>query len=199
MSGVFQTTDPPSPSLPDECVVYPPAIGAGGGHTRRAVRGVGGQQFGRRQTLSLYSIYVSTLCTEYKDANKRVQADKSNLYNRAKFRQNGGCGYVLKPLLQRQKSLYSTLHLRLVKDIQVRAEKVGGKIILGAMDQITVMMPNPKARLFLKITCKGIWRQVYNSCRCSPHNLIPSPRYTLYKYIPLYLFTQGRGGGEINQ
>jgi hypothetical protein len=21
------------------------------------------------------------------------------------------------------------------------------------------------------------------------------PRYTLYKYIPLYLFTQGRGGG----
>jgi hypothetical protein len=37
---------------------------------------------------------------------------------------------------------------------------------------------------------------VYNSCICSPHNLIPSPLcYILYKYIDLYLFTQVRGGG----
>ncbi len=43
----------------------------------------------------------------------------------------------------------------------------------------------------------GIWPNytVYNSCICSPHNPIPSPRYTLYKYIPLYLFKQGRGDG----
>jgi hypothetical protein len=36
---------------------------------------------------------------------------------------------------------------------------------------------------------------VYNSCICSPHNPIP-PCYTLYKYIELYLFTQGRERGE---
>ena len=49
-----------------------------------------------------------------------LQADKNNVYNRAKFRQNGGCGYVLKPLLQRQKSLYSALHLRNIRNIKVR-------------------------------------------------------------------------------
>ncbi len=27
-------------------------------------------------------------------------------------------------------------------------------------------------------------------------DLPPSPRYTLYEYIPLYFFTQGRGVGE---
>jgi hypothetical protein len=37
---------PPSPSPPGECV--PPAFVAGGGQTRRAERGMGGQYFGRR-------------------------------------------------------------------------------------------------------------------------------------------------------
>ncbi len=37
MSDVFQNIDPPPPSLPGKCV--PPAIGAGGGHTRWAERG----------------------------------------------------------------------------------------------------------------------------------------------------------------
>jgi hypothetical protein len=41
MSLVFQNIDLPPPSPPGECV--PPALG--GGHTRRAERGVGGQYF----------------------------------------------------------------------------------------------------------------------------------------------------------
>ncbi len=48
MSLVFQNIDPPTPSPPGECV--PPAYVGGGGHTRRAERGVGGQYFGRRET-----------------------------------------------------------------------------------------------------------------------------------------------------
>jgi hypothetical protein len=54
---------------------------------------------------------------------------------------------------------------------------------------------NYKERLsFLKkLTCKGIWRQVFICLRSPPLC------YTLYKYIPLYFLTQGRGekgGGE---
>jgi hypothetical protein len=41
MSRVFQNIDPPPPSPAGECVVYPPALVAGGGHTRTAERGVG--------------------------------------------------------------------------------------------------------------------------------------------------------------
>jgi hypothetical protein len=37
MPGVFRNIDPPTPSLPGECV--PPAFGAGGGHTRWVERG----------------------------------------------------------------------------------------------------------------------------------------------------------------
>jgi hypothetical protein len=43
----FQNIDPPSISPPGECV--PPAFVAGGGQTRRAERGMGGQYFGRRE------------------------------------------------------------------------------------------------------------------------------------------------------
>ena len=39
MSGVFQNIDPPPPHRPAS--VYPPAFGAGGGHTRWVERGVG--------------------------------------------------------------------------------------------------------------------------------------------------------------
>ncbi len=42
---VFQIIAPP-PSPPSECVLSPHQRGL---HTRRAVRGVGGQYFGRRQ------------------------------------------------------------------------------------------------------------------------------------------------------
>ncbi len=50
VSGVFRTIDPP---LSTQRVCPPPAPKAGGGgvHTRRAVKGWGGQYFGRRQTL----------------------------------------------------------------------------------------------------------------------------------------------------
>jgi hypothetical protein len=47
ISLVFQNIDPPSPSLQGECV--PPAFVVGGGQTRRAERGMGGQYFGRRE------------------------------------------------------------------------------------------------------------------------------------------------------
>jgi hypothetical protein len=47
VSGVFQKIDPP-PLQKSECVLTPHQRGV---HTHRAVRGVGGQYFGRRQTL----------------------------------------------------------------------------------------------------------------------------------------------------
>jgi hypothetical protein len=47
ISLVFQNIDPPSPSPPGECL--PPAFVTGGGQTRRAERGMGGQYFGRRE------------------------------------------------------------------------------------------------------------------------------------------------------
>jgi hypothetical protein len=59
MSGVFQNIDP---SPPGECA-YLPAFGAGE-DTLAGWRGggaMGGQYFGRRQTLLMYSTYVSTL------------------------------------------------------------------------------------------------------------------------------------------
>jgi hypothetical protein len=52
LSGVFRTIDPVTPSLPSECVLpQHQRRGGGGVHSRRKVRGVGGQHFGRRQTL----------------------------------------------------------------------------------------------------------------------------------------------------
>jgi hypothetical protein len=45
-----QNIDPAPPSSPGECVP-PPPFGVGGRHTRWVKRGVGGQYFGRRQTL----------------------------------------------------------------------------------------------------------------------------------------------------
>ncbi len=50
MSLVFQNIDPPPPLRPAS-VYPPPLLGVGGGgHTRQAERGVGGQHFGRRET-----------------------------------------------------------------------------------------------------------------------------------------------------
>jgi hypothetical protein len=88
------------------------------------------------------------------------------------------------------------------------------------MDQVTIRTPNPKCWLFLKITCKGTWRQVFicprppgvvkqfcrfriwstTQCITTVYALHttrspPPSRYTLYKYIPLFLFKQGWGGG----
>jgi hypothetical protein len=47
MSLVFQNIDPHPPLRPAS--VYPLPL-LGGGHTRRAERGVGGQYFGRQET-----------------------------------------------------------------------------------------------------------------------------------------------------
>jgi hypothetical protein len=49
MSGVFRAIDPPPPLQPAS--VFSTRTKGGGVHTRRAVRGVGGQYFGRLQTL----------------------------------------------------------------------------------------------------------------------------------------------------
>jgi hypothetical protein len=57
MSCVFQNIDPPPPSPPGECV--PPAFVAGGGHTRRVVRGVG-SIFWKTQDTALYSTYIES-------------------------------------------------------------------------------------------------------------------------------------------
>jgi hypothetical protein len=62
------------------------------------------------------------------------------------------------------------------------------------MDQISIKTPNPKCQLFLKIDQQRyLAAGVYLSEAPYPLPLC----YTLYEYIPLYLFlfTQGRGGG----
>ena len=60
------------------------------------------------------------------------------------------------------------------------------------MDQISIKAPNPKCRLFLKIDQKRyLAAGGYLSEAPDP---LPPP-YTLYEYISLYLFTQGKGGG----
>ncbi len=56
MSGVFRTIDPPPPLHPER--VSSPRTKGGGVHTRRAVRWVGGQYFGRRQTIGLASYSI---------------------------------------------------------------------------------------------------------------------------------------------
>jgi hypothetical protein len=58
MSGVFRNIDPPPPHRPVS--VNPTAFGTGGRTHSLGGEGVGGQLFGRRQTL-LCSLYVSTL------------------------------------------------------------------------------------------------------------------------------------------
>ncbi len=62
-------------------------------------------------------------------------------------------------------------------------------------NQITIKTPNPKGCHFLKI---HLWRDL-----AADVYLYEAPPlcYTLYKYMPLYLFTQGRGGGgeDVNQ
>ncbi len=55
MSGVFQNIDPHRPAN-----VYPPAFGAGGGHTRWVE--MGDQYFGRRQTLLSCTLHMYVLC-----------------------------------------------------------------------------------------------------------------------------------------
>ncbi len=58
MSGFFRNTDPPPRHRP--AIVYPPAFGAGGGHTRWVERGVGGSIVRKTPDTALYSIYGST-------------------------------------------------------------------------------------------------------------------------------------------
>jgi hypothetical protein len=65
-----------------------------------------------------------------------------------------------------------------------------------SMDQISIKTPNPKCRLFLKIYQERyLAAGVYLSE--APDPLPPTPSYTLYEYIPLYIFTQGRGRGGV--
>jgi hypothetical protein len=86
-------------------------------------------------------------------------------------------------------------------------------IMAPTMDQITIKISNPKCRLFLLDLLRDLEAGVYLSEAPSPPRFLfgvvkqfcrfgisppPPPCYTLYKYkcIPLYFFTQGRGGGS---
>ena len=70
--------------------------------------------------------------------------------------------------------------------------------MVASMDQISKKIPNPKCRLFLKIDQKRyLAAGAYLSEAPGPRP--PPPRYRLYEYIPLYLFTQGRGGGGVGE
>jgi hypothetical protein len=77
MSCVFKSINPPPTSPPSECVgvpTLPPAFVAGGGHTRRVERGVGGgQYFGRRKT-QLYTLPISNpLWSAVNSSHKNIQ------------------------------------------------------------------------------------------------------------------------------
>jgi hypothetical protein len=55
-----------------------------------------------------------------------------------------------------------------LRTMQVAVYSVHVEGIHIHMDQITIKTPNPKGRLFLKYTCKGIWRQVFICLRTPP-------------------------------
>jgi hypothetical protein len=61
------------------------------------------------------------------------------------------------------------------------------------MDQVYIKTPNPKCRLFLKI-----YQQMYMAAGVylseAPDPLAPL-LHTVRIHVPLYLFTQGGGGG----
>jgi hypothetical protein len=59
MSGVFQNIDPQPPHRPAS--VYPPRLWCGGKTHSLGGEGVGGQYFGRRQTL-LCTLHMLVLC-----------------------------------------------------------------------------------------------------------------------------------------
>ncbi len=62
------------------------------------------------------------------------------------------------------------------------------------MDQISTKTPNPKCRLFLKLTSKGTWGQVF-ICLRPP---FPSPPcYTLYEYMYPCTYSHREGGGGV--
>jgi hypothetical protein len=89
MSYVFQNIDPPPPS-PPECV--PPAFVAGGGHTRRVERGVGGQYFGSRNT-QLCTLPISNpLCLESSQTEVSVYDVYSTNQFQNTFADGGGGG-----------------------------------------------------------------------------------------------------------
>jgi hypothetical protein len=61
MSGVFRNIDPPPPPH-RPASMYPPAFGAGGGHTRWVERGWGVNIVRKTPDTAVYSIYLRTLC-----------------------------------------------------------------------------------------------------------------------------------------
>jgi hypothetical protein len=65
-----------------------------------------------------------------------------------------------------------------------------------SIDQINVKTPNPKGRLFLKI---GLQRDFAAPTPLrTPYSPLLSSLHTVYVYT-IYLFTQGRGGGELTR
>jgi hypothetical protein len=63
--------------------------------------------------------------------------------------------------------------------------------------KIRLIEGNEKCRHLKKLTCKGALRQVFICLRLrTPY---PSPHPTDCNVYAVYLFTQGGGGGELNQ
>jgi hypothetical protein len=64
MSGVFRNIDPPTPSPPGECVPPPPPPLVRVEDTLARWRGGGGSIVRKKPDTALYSIYVSTSCSQ---------------------------------------------------------------------------------------------------------------------------------------
>ncbi len=62
------------------------------------------------------------------------------------------------------------------------------------MEQKSIKTPNPKCRLFLKLTIKGTWRHVF-ICQRLP---IP-PCYTMYEYMYPYTYSHREEGGGVDE
>jgi hypothetical protein len=68
------------------------------------------------------------------------------------------------------------------------------------MDQISIKTTKHYISAFLKLTSKGTWQQVgYLSEAPDPLTPPPFTHCMNSEYIPLYLFTQGRGGGTVGE
>jgi hypothetical protein len=61
-----------------------------------------------------------------------------------------------------------------------------------------IIEANAECRHLTKFTCKVTLREVYNVYLSEAENPMPPPLHTVYVYT-VYLFTQGGGGGHLNQ
>ncbi len=81
------------------------------------------------------------------------------------------------------------------RSLKVAVRGVREACITVYMDQISLKTSNPKCRLFLKLTSKGTWRQVFICLRPPiPSHPPPPVTHCMNIYTPV-LIHAGRGGG----